>query len=255
VFHAAGVPEGWQTDEASFDRVNRQGTANVMAAALAANVKRVVLTSSMGVFGAPPGGTVTEASIDREPRPSAYIWSKRAAELEAASAAQRGLDVVIVNPSAIYGPSPTLTTLNQFFANMLAKKLPMLPPLGMSVVFVEGLADAHVRAAERGRRGERYLVSDRYVTNRDLAAEIARQGGLSKLPPTAPLWLLRVISAINTPISRLLRKKPLVAKSDILFLENDVRGDATKAQRELGFVPTPLEDGVRKTVESLKRGS
>src|SRR4051812_5028901 len=72
VFHVAGMPEQWQADESIFDRVNRQGAANVMAAALAARVKRVVHTSTMDVFAAPSGGTLVEDNIDPEPKHTAY---------------------------------------------------------------------------------------------------------------------------------------------------------------------------------------
>src|SRR6185436_1874288 len=65
VFHAAGMPEQWQPDERVFERVNTRGTANVMRAALAAKVERVVYTSTMDVFAAPKSGTLVETNIDK----------------------------------------------------------------------------------------------------------------------------------------------------------------------------------------------
>lgn len=82
VFHAAGIPEQWAPDERIFDRVNREGTKNVLHAALRASVPRVVYTSTMDVFAAPRGGTLRETHVDTAPKPTAYERSKQAAERE-----------------------------------------------------------------------------------------------------------------------------------------------------------------------------
>jgi len=105
VFHAAGMPEQWQRDETIFDRVNREGTKNMLKASLGAGVRRVVYTSTMDVFAAPPGGTLSEAKLDSEPKHTAYERSKVAAEHEAVAIEREGLEVVYVNPAAVYGPS------------------------------------------------------------------------------------------------------------------------------------------------------
>ena len=76
VFHAAGMPEQWQRDDSIFDRVNRGGTQNVLGAARDAGVRRVVYTSTMDVFAAPPGGTLTEEALDEGDKPTAYERSK-----------------------------------------------------------------------------------------------------------------------------------------------------------------------------------
>jgi nucleoside-diphosphate-sugar epimerase len=174
LFHTAGMPEQWQSDETLFDKVNRQGTVNVLEAALAAGVKRVVYTSTMDVFAAPRGGTLVEANIDAHPKPTAYERSKQAAEREAEAIRQRGLDVVYVNPSAVYGPSPVHVGLNSIFLQVLNRQAPALPPGGVSVAYVDGVTDAHLAAGERGVSGERYLVSDTHVSTRELATAIVQ---------------------------------------------------------------------------------
>ena len=122
VFHAAGMPEQWQRDDAIFDRVNRQGTVNVLEAARAAKVARVVYTSTMDVFAAPRGGTLVETNLDPDPKPTVYERSKQAAERAAERIRQEGLDVVYVNPSAVFGPSPVHVGLNDFFIRILNGK-------------------------------------------------------------------------------------------------------------------------------------
>ncbi len=254
VFHAAGMPEQWQKDDSIFDRVNRQGTANVMAAALAAGARRVVYTSTMDVFAAPSGGTLVESNIDTQPKHTAYERSKQAAEKEADAARARGLEVVFINPCAVYGPSPVLGTLNALVLKLLKGEVPMLPPGGMSVVYIDGVVEAHLAAAERGGDGERYLVGDAFMSMRDIAQETARLAGWEHVPDDAPLWLLRTIATVSAPLARLFGFTPLVSPAELTFLQWQPRVDPSKAQRELGFKPTPVRDGFAKTIEFLRQG-
>lgn len=253
VFHSAGIPEQWQRDETVFDRVNRGGTANVLNAAKRSGVRRVVYTSTMDVFAAPRGGTLVETNIDAAPKPTAYERSKQAAEREAEAIARKGLDVVYVNPGAVYGPSPVVTALNVFIVKLLKGQVPALPPGGMPVAFVDGVAAAHVAAAERGRSGERYLVADQHLSTRELAtAVLAAQGAGKKVPGVAPAAVLRVLAATMAPLARTFGFTPLVAPGELSFLSWNVRIDNTKARRELGFEPTSPAVGVPKTVEAFR---
>ncbi len=196
VHHAAGMPEQWQRDDGVFDRVNRDGTVNVLEAALAAKVERVVYTSTMDVFAAPSGGTLAETNLDAEPKPTPYERSKQAADREAERVREKGLDLVHVNPGAVYGPSPVHVGLNDFFSKVLNREAPLLPPGGVSVAYVDAVADAHIAAAERGRSGERYLLAAEHVSMARLAEVILehaaeRQDARRRPPPLAPVWLVR----------------------------------------------------------------
>ncbi len=253
-FHAAGMPEQWLRDEAQFDRVNHLGTRNALEAALAAKARRVVLTSTMDVFAAPPGGTLVETNVDPHPKKTAYERSKQAAERAADEIRARGLDVVFVNPSGVYGPAPVHTSLNTFFIRLLNGKVPMLPPGGLPVVYVDGVIDVHVAAAEKGRSGERYLVSDVHTDMRELATLVGELAGRKGVPRVAPAWLLKAVAAVSAPVARTLGVEPLVAPGVLEFLSWNVDADAGKASRELGFKPTPLREGLAKTLEFLRAG-
>ena len=252
LFHAAGLPEQWQPDEAIFDRVNRQGTVNVLRAALAEGVKRVVYTSTMDVFAAPRGGTLVESNIDPNPKPTAYERSKQAAEREAEAIRQQGLDLVYVNPSAVYGPSPVHVSLNTLFLQVLNREAPALPPGGVSVAYVDGVTDVHLAAAERGASGERFLVSDAHVSTRELASAIVQAAGGGRVPPVAPAALMKLLAAASAPLARAFGFTPLIAPGQLSFLLWDARVDASKARRELGFQPTPLAEGISRTVAFLR---
>ncbi len=252
VFHVAGMPEQWQADSSVFARVNTLGTANVMQAALAAGVTRVVHTSTMDVFAAEPGGTLVETKLDPNPKATPYERSKQAAEREVEAVRARGLDVVYVCPGAVYGPSPAHVGLNSFFIEFLNGRMPMLPPGGLALAYVCGVAAMHIAAAQRGRSGERYLVGDEHLTTAELASLIAREAGIAKVPRVAPVWLMKALAHASAPLARIFGFQPMVAPSQLEALLWDPRIDASKAQRELGFVPTPVIEGVRATIACLR---
>ncbi|HYH94422.1 SDR family NAD(P)-dependent oxidoreductase [Hyalangium sp.] len=254
VFHSAGMPEQWQRDDSIFDRVNRQGTVNVLKASLDAKVKRVIYTSTMDVFAAPRGGTLVETNIDSAPKPTAYERSKQAAEREAELFRQQGLDLVYVNPAAVYGPSPVHVGLNSFFIRLLNRQMPLLPPGGVSVAYVDGVTDVHLAAAGRGLSGERYLVADEHANHAELArATLQAAGRPLRVPPVAPAPVLKVLSAGLAPLARIFGFTPLIAPGQLSFLLWDAHVDASKAQRELGFRPTPLAEGVARTIAFLRQ--
>ncbi|MBS2014820.1 MAG: SDR family NAD(P)-dependent oxidoreductase [Deltaproteobacteria bacterium] len=253
VFHTAGMPEQWQRDDGVFDRVNRGGTVNVLESALAAKVDRVAYTSTMDVFAAPPGGTLVETNLDPDPKPTPYERSKQAADREVESIRKKGLDVVHLNPAAVYGPSPVHVALNDYFLKLLNRKLPLLPPGGVSVAYVEPVAEAHVAAMERGVSGERYLLADEHLSMARLAEIILEQSGKDmRVPARGPLWLLRALAAASAPLARTFAFTPLVAPGQLSFLTWDAHVDATKAKRELGYTPKPVAEGVRSTIAFLR---
>jgi len=252
LFHSAGIPEQWQRDESVFDLVNRQGTAWVMGAARAAGVRRAIYTSTGDVFVAPRGGTVTEGPLDPVPKFTAYERSKVAAEREVEAVRSSRFDVVVLNPAATYGPAPVVTGLNAAIVKQVKGKVPLLPPGGTSVVYIDGLAEAHVLAAEKGRSGERYVVADGYLPLLELAREVARLVPGVRVPPLAPEWVLRAATGVTAALARVFGFVPPVAPGELEFVLWQARLDASKAVNELGFRQTPIDEGLRRTVEHLR---
>ncbi len=252
LFHSAGMPEQWQADESVFDRVNRQGTAWVMGAARAAGVRRAIYTSTGDVFAAPREGRVVEGPLDPVPKMTAYERSKVAAEREVEAVRSTGLDVVVLNPAATYGPAPVVSGLNAAIVKQVKGKVPLLPPGGTSVVYVDGLAEAHVLAAEKGRSGERYVIADGYLPLAELAREVARLVPGVRVPPVGPEWLLRGVTSVTAFLARVFGFAPPIAPGELEFVLWQARLDATKAVNELGFRQTPVDEGLRRTVEFLQ---
>lgn len=261
-FHCAGLPEQYLRDEAVFHRVNAEGTQRACEAAHRHGAKRMVCVSTMDVFACPPGGTLVETNEDTEPKHTAYERSKQEAlRLSRRVSEATGLDIVTVNPSAVFGPLPrgVLTGLSKFAAEFLTGQVPLIPPSGMPVVYNRDCARATVAAARSGRTGECYLLSNRrFMTLTEIGVQAARAyerecDGARRvnIPPNAPFWLLKLLAHVTEPVARLLGVEPLVATSLVTFLSWMPRVDASKAAKELGFRETPFEDAMAATVRSL----
>jgi dihydroflavonol-4-reductase len=250
VFNAMGIPEQWVRDEGIFDRVNARGAETVVRAARNAGVRRVVHTSTIDVFEAEPGGRIDESRVATKPKNTAYERSKQHAE-ELALGAVQGSDttLVFVNPSALYGPGPGSVSLDeQVFKPVARGRLPALTPGGMGIVHARGAAAGHLLAAERGRDGQRYILCDRHVTLRELAQTVVRVAGRGRVPPVLPVPVARATAAAGDLLAARFGIPPLVSRGQLEFLLWNARPDSTRAQEELGWEPTSLEDGIRESL-------
>lgn len=254
VFHAAGFPEQWMKDPDTFDRINAGGTANMVAAARAAKVKRFILTSTIDVFTWRRGERYDESQIDPEPKGTYYERSKQRADRIVVEALEQGLDAVFLHPSGVYGPAPSDSPgTNELIVKLFHKQVPALLPGGLPVVFAPDVGEGHVRAAERAAAGARYILSDTYYTLVDLSRAILTALGSDRKPPRAmPLWLARLVSAVGEGLAGITGKPPLIPKGQLQFLQVGAFPTAQRATDELGLRFTPLAEGLARTVAWLR---
>jgi nucleoside-diphosphate-sugar epimerase len=249
VFNAMGMPEQWVRDEGIFERLNARGTETVVRAARDAGVRRFVHTSTIDVFEAEPGGRFDETKVATTPKNTAYERSKQHAEQLALAARGPDMELVFANPSAVYGPGPGSASLEkQLFEPVARGILPVLTPGGMGVVHARGVAVGHLLVAERGRDGERYILSDRHVTLRELAQTVVRVAHRGRVPPVLPVRLARAVAAVGEAVAARTGIEPLVSRGQLEFLLWNAAPDSTRAQEELGWEPTPLEHGIRDSL-------
>ena len=252
VFNAMGMPEQWVRDEAIFDRVNAHGSGALAAAAKRAGVRRFVHTSTHDVFHAGSGASFDETTVADYPKGTAYERSKQHAE-ELVLAERDGMEVVILNPSGVYGPTPAVTPSfeNGIFEPVVRKRLPALPPGGTGYAFVTGVAEGHLLAAEKGRDGERYILADGYAPFREIAETVKQVAGRGRVPPVMPVPVAKALASAGEGIARVIRRPPLLPRGQLSYFLWQGHPDSTKAQRELGWKTTPLSDGVRETLASM----
>ena len=248
-FNCMGLFEQWFADPGVFDRVNAEGARNVVAAARRAGAKRVVHTSTFDVFHAPNGGTVSEDEVADYPKGTAYERSKQLAERLVLEEAAGGIDVVIANPSSVYGPGPWQGTgLDRAIRDAIRRRLPATPPGGMTLVFVDDVAAGHLAAFDRGRPGQRYILADGYAPMRELISLAVAEAGRGRVPPTLPVGMAKAMARTGEAVSRVIRRPPLLGSGQLTFLLWQARATNEKARTELGIEFTPVAEGVDRTV-------
>ncbi len=250
VFNAMGLPEQWLADPGAFRRVNVDGTRAVVEAARAAGVGRLVHTSTIDVFHAGQNGSFDESVVADYPKGTAYERSKQEAERVALAGGDDELEVVVVNPAAVYGPGPagSASVEEDLFRPVLRGRLPVMTPGGFGVVFSDGVGRGQLLAALKGRPGERYILCDGHVTIAEFARMAVDVAGRGRVPPTVPVPIARALAAGGEALSRVIRRPPLLPRGQLHFFLWNAAPRAEKAQRELGWRPTDLRDGVRSTL-------
>ena len=239
-------------DRDSIYRANVYGAKNLLAAARAAKVKRVVHTSSVAAIGIPaPGALGTEETqTTLEELVSDYKKSKYLAEQAALRAAREGLDVVIVNPSTPVGerdvkPTPT----GEIILRFLQDRMPAYVRTGLNLIDVEDVARGHILAWERGRTGDRYILGNRNLSLKEtleiLAAITGRRAPRIAIPHSIPI----AVAFIDEMILARLGKKPQVSLYAAQMSRKAMYYDSSKAVRELGLPQNPIEAALEKAVQ------
>ena len=240
VFHAAGMV-GSRPPERVWE-VNALGPRIAVEAAAAEGVRRVVVTSSVaGIGPAPPDRPGTEDDVYRGwGLGMTYPDAKHEGESEALAAGARlGVEVVVVNPSYVFGPpvdrSQPGETSTRMIGNYLRGRLPAVVDGQTNVVDVRDVAKGHLLAAERGRAGERYVLGGHDAGWVELLERVAELSGvhhpLVVLPPEAGHlpWL--------------------VAREGIALMAQNWSYSSAKARRELGYRARSLDRTLRDTIE------
>ncbi len=251
VFHLAGVITIQSGQARLLEAVNVAGTRNAIAACRAAGVRRLVYSSSVHALPEPPHGlAVCETG---EFRPDAvlgdYARSKARASIEVRRAALDGLDAVMVFPSGIIGPHDWRPSeMGRLFIAYARGRMRAVVDGGYDFVDVRDVADALISAAERGRRGEGYLVSGHRITVRGLFRLLGEFTGVRPPRLKVPFPLARAGAALAPLWARLTRSNPLFTPYSLAVLRSNCVMNRSKAEHELGFRPRPLRDTVLDTL-------
>ncbi len=260
VFHLAAYARNWVPDRNRFFRANVQGMDNVFTVAKELGVRRVVWTSTCVTLGPTPPGVVGDEGMPRHtPRCfTEYEETKVTAEQKALKMAGEGFPVVIVNPTRVYGPG-NLTEGNS--ATRLIDQyrrglMPFLLNRGRNIgnwVLVDDVVEGHLLAMERGRVGERYLLGGENASLADFFRGVDAVTGKRhfKLPmltvtPLVFAWMLQ-------KRAKWFGLYPTITPGWVRTFSADWVYSTAKAQRELGYRPTPLADGLRITCQWLEQ--
>ena len=239
VFHVAADYRLWVTDPAPMYRANVDGSVNVLEAAAAQRVQRVVYTSSVAVLGInrdrTPADESTPVTIDD--MVGHYKRSKFLAEQAVRRrASELGLDVVIVNPSTPIGPGdikPTPT--GRVILDAAAGRMPAYVDTGLNVVHVDDVARGHLLALRSGRRGERYVLGGEDLTLARILQLVGEHVGRPAAKVRLPHWLVYPVALGAEAVARVTKREPRVTLDGLKMSRKHMYFSSAKAQRQLGY--------------------
>lgn len=253
LFHVAADYRLWVPDPDRMYAINVEGTRNIMLAAAAAGVARIVYTSSVATLGlnadGAPADETTPVTIDD--MIGHYKRSKFLAEREVSRLArEQDLPVVIVNPSTPLGPSdikPTPT--GRLIVDAASGRMPAFVDTGLNFAHVDDVAEGHILAFKKGEIGERYILGGDNLSLQDLLQRLAAICG--RKPPR-----FKVPHGVVLPIAHMMEAwarisgsgEPIVTVDGVKLSRKKMYFSIDKARRELGYSPRPVGEALRDAV-------
>ncbi len=255
VFHIAGWYKIGVKDKSEGEKINIQGTRNVLELMQELDIPKGVYTSTLAVFSDTGGRWVDETYRYDGPHLSEYDRTKWVAHYEVADPMiAAGLPLVIVQPGLIYGPGDT-SAVRTTFIQYLQRKLPMIPQkTAFCWAHVDDIARGHILAIEKGKPGESYIIAGprhTFVEVMEIAEQItgipAPRQRMSPGVMKAMAALIGVVEKI-VPVPESYTSEGLRIIAGVTYL-----GSNEKAKRELGYNPRPLKEGLTETLHHEMR--
>ena len=250
VFHAAAYYPLHSLDMRRSLREASTEMRAVLSAAALAGVGRLVYTSSLTTLG--PSAEAGRLADERDfylpgSTDSAYFECKWTMEAEAWRAVAEGLPIVIVNPTAVFGPWDVKPTTGKILLYLAKGRFPAWLDLQVNIVDARDVGQGQVLAAERGRVGQRYILGGQNQTVRNALTLAAEEAGVK--PPTwrMPLGLLRVVVQVGEALGRLPLVRPLPLEH-VKTIREWRALNTDKARKELGFETRSLHDTLHDTL-------
>jgi len=231
--------------------VNVRGTRNVVETCLRTGVKRIIHFSSIHALVQEP----MDVTVD-ESRPLAesakypfYDRSKAAGEKEMLKGIERGLDTVIINPTAIIGPYDyQVSHFGQALIALADGTLPALVPGGFDWVDVRDVVDGALSAEDHAKSGNRYLLPGHWVSLKDMANLVTEITGVPAPRFICPMWLARLGAPLISLIDRTRNQRPMFTGTSLRALRSNHHISHEKAAGELGYTTRPFRDTISDTL-------
>lgn len=255
VFHLAGLVDTSSRHPDRLYDINVGGTKNVIAACLAHSVERLIYVSSVHALPDLPKEQIIFEGKEF-PYPDLlgnYAKSKTQATAEVYRGVSEGLDAVIVFPSGIIGPFDyKLSEMGRLFRYLSTQgwlKLVMAIDGAYDFVDVRDIVQGLILAAEKGRKGEGYILSGHNISMRELIRREREILG-QKQPRIffAPRWIVRTGAALTSFFSRVFFFRPFFTPYSVSVLMSNSRLSHAKARAELGYQPRPLAVTLKDTL-------
>ena len=254
VFHVAADYRIWVPDREKMNRVNVQGTVDLIRAAAEAGVSRIVYTSSVATLRLNDNGLPAneESHAELSDIIGAYKQSKFLAEQEVKRlVADTGIPVIVVKPTAPFGPGDVKPTpTGRLVLEAVSGRMPAYVNTGLNVVHVDDVAAGHLLAYEKGIVGETYILGGENRTLQWILETVAELTGQRPPQIRLPHWFVTPIAYISESVARIRGSgEPMITVDGVRMARKLMYFSIEKARRELGYSPRPALGAFRDEIE------
>jgi len=251
VFHLAADTSVWSRHNDRQTGVNVEGTANLLQAALAAEARRFVHTSTWNTYGLEQGELSEEM-----PQLGGSSWinynrTKFLAEQQVRDAVERGLEAVIVNPCHIMGRYDRHGWA-RIVINLCNRWIPGAPPGSGTFCHAEQVAKAHIAAAERGETGGNYLLGGDFASLLEVFRIVGEVSGCRAPKIALPASAFRLAARLNVMLASVTGREPELTPEGVEMVSASAKVVSRLAERELGYRPVPLKTMIEDSYTWLK---
>lgn len=232
--------------------VNVNGTRNIANKCLETNSRLIYVNSVHSIPEPKDDKEIVEISeFNQDLVEGIYAKSKaEAGNLVLDYVRNKNLNATIIQPSGIIGPGDYgMTHMTRLMLELAKQKLPAIVNGGYDFVDVRDVVNGIISAIDNGKVGECYILSNRYVTIEEIAKNIYKNNGNSKIPMVLPISLVKIVAPICEKYYNMRKKVPLFTKYSLYTLQAKSNFSHKKATNELGYTTRSLEETINDTIK------
>ncbi|NMD37561.1 MAG: NAD-dependent epimerase/dehydratase family protein [Christensenellaceae bacterium] len=255
VIHCAGIVYIKSKYNPIVYEVNVNGTKNIVAKVLEKNAKLVYVSSVHAIEEKPDREIITEIKdFDVDKVEGQYAKTKaEAAKYVLEMVENNGLDACIVHPSGMIGPNDfTNGHMTQLMVDVANRRLAACVNGGYDFADVRDVAEGIISACEKGKKGECYILSNRYIEVKELLDIVCEVSNIKKINIILPMWFAKLTAPLAELYYSILKQPPLFTKYSLYTLCSNSNFSNKKAQQELGYTNRDLKETVVDTIKWLK---
>jgi nucleoside-diphosphate-sugar epimerase len=258
VYHLGGLAKMWMKDRSEYDRVNVGGTENILTASTSLGIEKVLLVATAGFFPPVNSTPVNESAAVQSTLHTAYEHSKYKARELANSFFQKGLPIVFIYPTNVFGAGLINdgNTVAMMIRDYIKGKWKFIPGSGkgvMNYVYIDDVVDGMQLAMQKAKPGSHYILGGENASYDEFFSLVKELSGINRQLFHIPFPLIRTIAAFEDAKSKWFGMTPLITAEWVKKIPFNWSKDVSKAKRELDYNPVSLREGITKTIEWLKR--
>ena len=258
IYHLASVISIMPGPNKSLREVNLTGANNVIKACFECGIKMLIYTSSIHAFKEVKNVSIIDESLPFDPSSpmGEYNRTKAMASLAVKEAVRKGLDAVIICPTAVMGPYDfKISNIGSLVIEYCSKRQKIIIDGAYDFVDVRDIAVGHILAAEKGKTGETYILSGQRLTIPELMSMLEDLTGIPAPKHKLPQWLAYAVAFVTPVYYKLSRNKPIFTTYSLKTVKSNSFISHKKASEELGFSPRPIRETIEDNIKWFKENN